>query len=1059
MLPSEPIDNQILIDSLGIKWIFSLNQNCWICQGKIKTLPIANATTIGLLSDKLKYFLDTIPEKGGGYAIITKPLNRRTIENPDGILFGNIELVSDSLQIDCVNADGSIISNPKSCNVGKLFETDQIPPGFDFNFSDDFLNSLCVEIPGGPGPKGVPGDKGPAGKDGTGDGPQGVPGDSGENIIQSWPIIGVRITDVDETTDTAIIKLDINKAEGKIFTTKGKITLPIDADTPVEQFIVRRLNKPIKFLNCFEYKIQPDIPCKPGETEQDRLNVLNPTVAFYPEYFDPDIKDRTYEPVKARFSNIIDNICEFYQGKLNEAAIQWDQQIEDYLRSKDTAGREALDEVAKKLAECESIRQLDVCVGVNEDCKGNELSDVAGGPLKGSGTSPTGQVDYFGLAPIPEILGLDPLKTQVISLGMAEIIASNPIFSFRSTSPPAFPKLAGGTLEDKICDNAGGCWIQYPNGVAVFLPYGLLIPKGSILCALPRTITDACDEIPPHLKTQIIPDPNDPIQKALIEELEQRAEASTGEEKEAILQEIENIKKGYPSSETLAAIYQDWINGLTTNLNNSFVLYKKFKLRYSPELIEFPAGIYLFLYRDGAIKQTELNDKERYGIPASNNRFIKGPFLEYFVGNEGNGKSLVPFTIINPYDRTTKTDITGAIASTEIGLEIGWTPIDYVDFVPFDYYSKHAFNPANIQGNAGVHLPLSHVDYNGLALDVLTMESKITWQKMSSVGVGDDITRLRLAYYARPLQDRAILFETTESGFFFARIKTAYSATNIFGGLVMPPINDHKYSSNVALIHTKDQHPLKVPAIDARPTGIGSVKVQVIRLITPPGEHPHFPSEGTLSSAGGSDCKYHYNPYNDGPEFGGTTLQFSSTIYSGNIPNGITGGGNCPNVMPPHPAELTLLISPANLPPGNLGKIKAFSAIDIIDLIYPVSGDLQAVLTSSSSGKTVTILYRPGSVHCAAGNPNPFNGTYSFRECVGDDSFIGKLPAMDQINKSTYIRSPGDWPGSQFATIGNFDDFIGESILGIWTLRLYSWAKLTPDKIFSVKQFKIWVVL
>jgi hypothetical protein len=834
MLPPEPFDNQRLVDAFQILWVFNQSQNCWISQGKIKTLPIANATTTGLLQSKLKYLMDTIPDKGGGYAIITKPLNRRTIDNPDGIIFGKVELVSNSLTINCIDANNNIINTSKKCQSNYL-ETDKTPPGFDLNLSSDFLNSLCIDVPGGPGPRGLPGNKGSQGKDGTGDGPQGEPGDSGKDATQTWPITGVQIVDIDDMTDIAIVKLDIDQANGILHATKSKINISSDATTPVQQFIIKRLNKGITWGDCLEYTLNPPAPCKPGETSQDIITAIDPTIAFYPEYFQPtDLPGTTYEPVAAKFSDILNQIIGFYNGKLDDAAAQWDQQIADYLRTLDTQARQQLDATAQKLETCAGIPTLDLCVGINEDCASNLNNNPAasGGSGQGTQKSPTGQVDYYGLSPIPEILGLDPTKSQVVSLGMAEATAYNPVFSFKAVDALQFPRLANGTLEDKACDNLGGCWVQYQNGVAVFIPYTIFIPKGSVICTLPQSIAKACDEIPPHLQTQIIPDPNDPIQQAILAELQSQADATatTPEERQVIEQEMLNVQRGHPSNEILANIYQTWIDNLAQNLNAATILYKKDRLRYSPELVEFPAGIYVFLYRDGAVSQVPLNNKERYGISADDKRFISGPFVSYYVGNEGNGKVLEPFTIINPYDRTDKATINAPIASTEVGLEIGWAPTSYVDLITFDYFNNHIFDAADIQGNNGVHFPLPYVDYIGTSPQILEMENMINWQKMPAVGVSNDIIKLRQAYYEKPLGGRAVSFDTNAPGYFFTRIKSAYSATNIFGELVMPTSNN-KYSNDVALIHMKERH-LKVPAINARPIATGSIKLQVVRVIT-----------------------------------------------------------------------------------------------------------------------------------------------------------------------------------------------------------------------------------
>ena len=184
-IPVTPFDGQIFIDFHRVRWEFDAEANCWKRTGTEPDIPVATSEQSGLLSSRLKNLLNNVPEKGGGFGIVVDPkLTLRTEDNPDGVLFGDVKLVSDSLGIDCVFADGKLI--PDKCNNAPFApEIDDLPPGFDINFQEVFLKAICAEIPGGPGPKGDQGDKGEDGLPGTGDGPIGDKGDPGLDATEA----------------------------------------------------------------------------------------------------------------------------------------------------------------------------------------------------------------------------------------------------------------------------------------------------------------------------------------------------------------------------------------------------------------------------------------------------------------------------------------------------------------------------------------------------------------------------------------------------------------------------------------------------------------------------------------------------------------------------------------------------------------------------------------------------------------------------------------------------------------------------------------------------------
>jgi hypothetical protein len=368
ILPQNPFDGQVFIDAYNVEWIFDGSIGCWMRTGKVNSIPVANSTTNGLLSKELKYLIDKIKEKGGGFGIVTKPnLRLRTLDNPDGVLFGEVEFISDTLDISCIDSQGNKIGD--ACTKVCFKETDEFPPGFDLNFSDLFLESFCVQVPGGPGPQGIQGEKGDTGADGTGDGPIGPQGDAGKDATEAHKFTGIKVEDTDAITDVAVSRLDIDQNNGKLFVTKAKINVPGPDEEIADQLIVSQIVRNIRFTgNCFEFELSaPPSGCSP---DQEPFDTIDPTIAYYPAHFDASQSDRTYQLVRASLSSLINDIIKFYQAQLDEASDGYDKVVSEFLKTKDSEARKALDELGDRLAECEHITYLDYCVGVNEECPG-----------------------------------------------------------------------------------------------------------------------------------------------------------------------------------------------------------------------------------------------------------------------------------------------------------------------------------------------------------------------------------------------------------------------------------------------------------------------------------------------------------------------------------------------------------------------------------------------------------------------------------------------------------------------------------------------------------------
>jgi hypothetical protein len=353
--PSKPFDGQIFIDSFRIKWIFDGSVQCWKRIGKITDIPTASEISNGLLSSEQKTTVDRIPSKGGGFGIIVDPkLSVRTEKNPDGLLFGDIELNSESLDINCVYANGDPI--PENClYVPYSVEVDDLPPGFDINVKEKFLNEFCVELPVIPGGKGDTGDTGGDGDPGTGDGPEGIKGIDGLDAGEFSSFDGIILEDVEDIFDRAVVDLNLDAAAGKLFVFKSKIKSPA-SDAAAQKLIVSPIVRSVSFTDDeFAYEIEKvgidDVP-------------TDSSLGFLPE----DIVGETEFGI-VKLSEYIDGVIAIYRTRVDEISDEYDKEIEDFFKEMDDASRQKLDILTEELANCEFEKPVEFCLGISPaDC-------------------------------------------------------------------------------------------------------------------------------------------------------------------------------------------------------------------------------------------------------------------------------------------------------------------------------------------------------------------------------------------------------------------------------------------------------------------------------------------------------------------------------------------------------------------------------------------------------------------------------------------------------------------------------------------------------------------
>jgi len=484
--PLVPFDGQEFIDAYRIKWVYEADTKCWRRLGTVPNIPLATEVQDGLLSRQLKQLLDSIPEKGGHFGILAKPLlsvmpidfpskltdkiysavpneagsivyglkprknEKYTADglsglflrftkgplknntfliysndedsislqgdassaryedefmvfdpleaNEHGAIMGDVEIVSDTIDITCVDNMGNPITVSEDCRLDyKDSDEGAQSPGLDFKIGDDLLDSFCVELRACKGPKGDKGAKGATGADGTGDGPVGEMGDPGEDAPDvGHTFSGIKFVESDDTYDTAIIGLELDADAGKLHVLKAKMKVP-DNDQPATQVVASPIDRSLEWTDDeFGYNLlkpQND-PIETKTTDDADIEL-----AAYPATYEINTTGQASDIEKSRLtqfnsvglSDLIDEAISYFRDRINEIDSEYDTQIKEFIEEKDAKARTILAGLAQDLAECEWQLPIEFCLGITpDDCKeGEEGGGGDGGGESGGGGPPT----------------------------------------------------------------------------------------------------------------------------------------------------------------------------------------------------------------------------------------------------------------------------------------------------------------------------------------------------------------------------------------------------------------------------------------------------------------------------------------------------------------------------------------------------------------------------------------------------------------------------------------------------------------------------------------------
>jgi hypothetical protein len=402
-----PFDSQIFIDATRTKWQFDGSVKCWRKIGPVPEIPPASEVMSGLLTAAFKRMLDGIPEKGGAFGIVVKPfLSLKSATNPDGVIVGDVDFVSDSLNIGCVGLDGKPLKKPcTECapEDGKRF------PAITFKLSEEFLKTLCIEITTAPGPKGGKGDKGDRGKDGTGDGPTGEQGDPGVDADGEVRFAGIEVQESDDVFDTAVTDLEVDQASGRLAATKAKMRVP-DNDTPATQLITTQIERSIQFGQGFSFEIL--MP------PNDPIGSPDITLLSYPQGSGGNQTKTVVNAVKLRA--FIQRVIDDYAKRLVQIDADYSKALKGFVVEKDAAARDALNSMACNLTEAEWQAPLENCLGLMpNDCHPDDgqpesVQMELAGEIFGPPFCPNSKAEDLGTYDIPAGAGVTSPPVSVM---------------------------------------------------------------------------------------------------------------------------------------------------------------------------------------------------------------------------------------------------------------------------------------------------------------------------------------------------------------------------------------------------------------------------------------------------------------------------------------------------------------------------------------------------------------------------------------------------------------------------------------------------------------------
>jgi hypothetical protein len=395
-LPISPTDGQVFVDSEFVRWVYSAELDLWERSGTVDSIPLATSDIPGYMSPSDKRLIDNTPAVGGGFGIITDTkLILQSPTNPEGVIQGDIELRSESLDIVCVSSDKVKLNCVPPAGVLECASPTGEAAGLMFKLSDKFLDTLYVDLPGPKGKKGLTGDKGNQGKHGFSDGPKGNQGLQGESIDELCELKGITFVDKSGMTDEAIVDLKLLDNDGhgcKLIVTKSKIN--ISDNEPADKVKAGAISRSIVY------------PPNPGAAQCNLTRLDDWTLAKGAGDATPlnmqllrlpkGSNDREGEPVGFNgtmdLNTFVTQLVDEYKNRLVKLDQQWGKQVKEYIQSIDDKARTILSGLANELAMCEfNLPAVEYGI-VFKPCIGGSPSAAAASRASGVATTPVGKM-------------------------------------------------------------------------------------------------------------------------------------------------------------------------------------------------------------------------------------------------------------------------------------------------------------------------------------------------------------------------------------------------------------------------------------------------------------------------------------------------------------------------------------------------------------------------------------------------------------------------------------------------------------------------------------------
>lgn len=366
VFPQLPTDGQVFIDSEYVRWVFDKETDLWERAGTVDGIPVATSISDGLLSRQLKTTLDIVPAVGGGFGIIVDPKFLMTSPtNPQGVITGNIQLRSDSLDIACVAPNKVILDCAAPPALVCEYPGGRVPE-LTFSVSEKFLSTLFVDLSGPTGKKGFTGGKGDTGKHGFSEGPRGDKGLPGANVTELFQLTDIVYNDIDGITDTAIVNLNLVDDSGhgcKLIVTKAK--LDISDNQPADKVAAKVLSRTLIYdpdahpLVCDVTRLDNwRLVQAPGDATPLNLQLLR-----YPK----GSNDRENDPIGVSgtlsLTSFVQGIVAEYKDRLTKLDQTWGKQVKQFIENIDDSARNILSDLAQQLTLCEfNLPAIEYCI-------------------------------------------------------------------------------------------------------------------------------------------------------------------------------------------------------------------------------------------------------------------------------------------------------------------------------------------------------------------------------------------------------------------------------------------------------------------------------------------------------------------------------------------------------------------------------------------------------------------------------------------------------------------------------------------------------------------------